>query len=109
MMHESRRSVDKRTCTAFVPTPPESVFCTENDAADARAPPTVSSAGIGMGLACGQIWRKSRGERRMIQAVFSNPLHPEYGVATIPFSISHDQYAYCMEMLTVLFNKARTS
>ena len=45
----------------------------------------------------------------MIQAVFSNPLHPEYGVATIPFSISHDQYAYCMEMLTVLFDKARTS
>ena len=25
-----RRSVDKRTCTAFVPKPPEPVFCTEN-------------------------------------------------------------------------------
>ena len=45
----------------------------------------------------------------MIQAVFSNPLHPEYGVATIPFPIPHDQYAHCMEMLTVLFSKARTS
>ena len=38
----------------------------------------------------------------MIQAVFSNPLHPEYGVATIPFPISHDQYAYCMELLDAL-------
>ena len=73
-----------------------------SDAVDARTPPTVSSAGIGMGLACGQIWRKSRGERRMIQAVFSNPLHPEYGVATIPFPILHDQYAYCMELLEAL-------
>ena len=26
-----RRSVDKRTCTAFVPEPPEPVFCTENE------------------------------------------------------------------------------
>ena len=25
-----RQSVDKRTCTAFVPMPPEPVFCTEN-------------------------------------------------------------------------------
>ena len=24
-MHESRRSVDKRTCTAFVPMPPEAL------------------------------------------------------------------------------------
>ena len=31
MMHESRRSIDKRTCTAFVPMPPEPVFCTENE------------------------------------------------------------------------------
>lgn len=31
MMHESRRSVDKHTCTAFVPAPPEPVFCTENE------------------------------------------------------------------------------
>ena len=38
----------------------------------------------------------------MIQAVFSNPLHPEYGVATIPFPISHDQYVYCMELLEAL-------
>ena len=32
----------------------------------------------------------------MIQAVLSNPSHPEYGVATIPFLIPHDQYAHCM-------------
>ena len=31
MMHESRRSVDKRRSTAFVPMPPEPVFCTENE------------------------------------------------------------------------------
>ena len=30
MSNGIRRSVDKRTCTAFVPEPPESVFCTEN-------------------------------------------------------------------------------
>ena len=35
----------------------------------------------------------------MIQAVLSNPSHPEYGVATIPFPIPRDQYAHCMEML----------
>ena len=38
----------------------------------------------------------------MIQAVLSNPLHPEYGVATIPFPIPHDQYARCMELLEAL-------
>ena len=27
----------------------------------------------------------------MIQAVLSNPNHPEYGVATIPFPIPRDQ------------------
>ena len=32
----------------------------------------------------------------MIQAVLGNPYHPEYGVATIPFPIPHDQYAHCM-------------
>lgn len=31
MIDGIRRSVDKRTCTAFVPTPPEPVFCTENE------------------------------------------------------------------------------
>lgn len=31
MMHESRRSVDKRRSTAFVPMPPEQVFCAENE------------------------------------------------------------------------------
>ena len=38
----------------------------------------------------------------MIQAVLSNPNHPEYGVATIPFPIPHDQYTYCMELLKAL-------
>ena len=38
----------------------------------------------------------------MIQAVLGNPRHPEYGVATIPFPIPHDQYAYCMELLEAL-------
>ena len=38
----------------------------------------------------------------MIQAVLGNPNHPEYGVATIPFPISHDQYAHCMELLEAL-------
>ena len=38
----------------------------------------------------------------MIQAVLSNPSHPEYGVATIPFPIPHDQYAHCMDLLEVL-------
>ena len=32
----------------------------------------------------------------MIRAVLSNPSHPEYGVATIPFPIPHDQYAHCI-------------
>ena len=38
----------------------------------------------------------------MIQAVLGNPHHPEYGVATIPFPIPHDQYAHCMELLGAL-------
>ena len=38
----------------------------------------------------------------MIQAVLGNPNHPEYGVATIPFPIPHDQYAHCMELLDAL-------
>ena len=38
----------------------------------------------------------------MIQAVLGNPHHPEYGVATIPFPIPHDQYAHCMELLAAL-------
>ena len=38
----------------------------------------------------------------MFQAVLSNREHPEYGVATIPFPIPHDQYAYCMELLDAL-------
>ena len=38
----------------------------------------------------------------IIQAVLGNPHHPEYGVATIPFPIPHDQYAHCMELLEAL-------
>ena len=38
----------------------------------------------------------------MFQAVLSNPDHPEYGVATIPFPIPNDQYARCMELLAAL-------
>lgn len=38
----------------------------------------------------------------MIQALLGNPHHPEYGVATIPFPIPHDQYAHCMELLEAL-------
>ena len=38
----------------------------------------------------------------MIRVVLSNPSHPEYGVATIPFPIPHDQYARCMELLEAL-------
>ena len=38
----------------------------------------------------------------MIQAVLSNPNHPKYGVATIPFPIPRDQYTYCMELLEAL-------
>ncbi len=38
----------------------------------------------------------------ILQAVLSNRDHPEYGVATIPFPIPHDQYAYCIELLEAL-------
>ena len=38
----------------------------------------------------------------MIQAVLGNPNHPEYGVATIPFHIPHEQYTHCMELLKAL-------
>ena len=38
----------------------------------------------------------------MMQAVLSNPSHPEYGVATIPFPIPRNQYAHCMELLEAL-------
>ena len=34
--------------------------------------------------------------------MLGNPHHPEYGVATIPFPIPHDQYAHCMELLEAL-------
>ena len=38
----------------------------------------------------------------IIHAVLGNPNHPEYGVATIPCPIPHDQYAHCMELLEAL-------
>lgn len=38
----------------------------------------------------------------MMQAVLSNPSHPEYGVATIPFPIPRNQYTHCMELLEAL-------
>ena len=38
----------------------------------------------------------------MMSAVLSNPSHPEYGVATIPFPIPHDQYTDCMDLLEAL-------
>ena len=38
----------------------------------------------------------------MFQAILSNPSHPEYGVATIPFPIPRDQYTYCMDLLEAL-------
>ena len=38
----------------------------------------------------------------MMSAVLSNPGHPEYGVATIPFPIPNDQYTYCMDLLEAL-------
>ena len=38
----------------------------------------------------------------MMSAVLSNPNHPEYGVATIPFPVPHDQYAHCVELLAAL-------
>ena len=38
----------------------------------------------------------------IIHAVLGNPNHPEYGVATIPFPIPHDQYAHCMGLLEAL-------
>ena len=38
----------------------------------------------------------------MMSAVLSNPGHPKYGVATIPFPIPRDQYTYCMELLAAL-------
>ena len=38
----------------------------------------------------------------MMSAVLSNPNHPKYGVATIPFPIPSDQYTYCMDLLEAL-------
>ena len=41
----------------------------------------------------------------ILHAVLGNPNHPEYGVATIPFPIPHDQYAHCMDLLEACLRK----
>ena len=38
----------------------------------------------------------------MMSAVLSNPSHPKYGAATIPFPSPRDQYTYCMDLLEAL-------
>ena len=38
----------------------------------------------------------------MMSTVLSNPSHPEYGVAAIPFPIPHNQHAHCIEPLEAL-------
>ena len=38
----------------------------------------------------------------IIHAVLGNPNYPEYGVATIPLPVPHDQYAHCKELLAAL-------
>ena len=38
----------------------------------------------------------------MMQAVLSNASHPEYGVATIPFSIPREQFDHCIELVEAL-------
>ena len=43
----------------------------------------------------------------MIQAVLSNPSHPEYGVAAIPFPIPRDQYAHCW-LTTISSQRTKT-
>lgn len=35
-------------------------------------------------------------------AILSNPAHPEYGVATIPFPLSREEYDHSMEVLSAL-------
>ena len=38
----------------------------------------------------------------MMQAVLSNPDHPEYGVATIPFPIPREQFDHCIELVEAM-------
>ena len=38
----------------------------------------------------------------MMEAVLSNADHPEYGVVTIPFPLTQDQYDDCIELLEKL-------
>ena len=42
--------------------------------------PTASFAGTGVEAVCAQIWKKSKEDANMMQAVLSNPGRPEYGV-----------------------------
>ncbi|MBR3561569.1 MAG: hypothetical protein IKN81_08610 [Oscillospiraceae bacterium] len=37
-----------------------------------------------------------------MNAVLSNPNHPEYGQVTVPLPIPDNEYAHCMEMLEQL-------
>ena len=55
-----RQSVDKRRSTAFVPKPPEPVFCTENERCRGcpYPAPTVLSVGTGVEAVCARIWKK---------------------------------------------------
>ena len=45
---------------------------------------------------------KKKGENKMFQAVLSNPRHPEYGVATVPFPIKNEDYDQIIELLEPL-------
>ena len=38
----------------------------------------------------------------MMEAVLSNADHPEYGVVTIPFPISREQFDHCIELVEAL-------
>lgn len=40
--------------------------------------------------------------RMICQAVLSNPFHPEYGVATIPFPLPREEYDHSMEIMESL-------
>ena len=44
----------------------------------------------------------------MMSAVLSNPNHPKYGVATIPFPIPRDQYTYCISLSSPLTRNTST-
>lgn len=45
---------------------------------------------------------KKKGETKMFRAVLSNPRHPEYGVATVPFPIKNEDYDQIIALLEPL-------